>query len=167
MLRSTRQVLCVCLMLACGGQTEDLQTPPAVLLTAGESQEDTVERHLIGLTRQLAEALAAPDSSALGPLLAGHFRAIDIRPSERNRESPTPPVEYSYLEALAGRMAPVMSGEPDVFRVFSSGSGTSVYAFTGDDAARVRWQQEAEGWRATHLLLMTAATGRRNMDAHP
>jgi hypothetical protein len=167
MLRNTWAAACVCLMLACGGQTEDQETPPPVLLTAGEPEPDTVERHLIGLTRQLAEALAAPDSSALGPLLAGHFRAIDIRPPERNPEPPTAPVQYSYLEALAGRMAPIMSAEPDVFRAFSSGTEVNVYAFAGDDAVRARWKQEPEGWRATHLLLMTAATGRRNMNAHP
>ena len=167
MLRNSWRAAWLCLVLACGAQTEDAQTPSTLLLAAGEPEQGSVEHHLIGLTRLLAEALAAPDSSALGPLLAGHFRAIDIRAPERNPGSHTPPAEYSYLEALAGRMAPALAEEPDVFRVFSSGIEASVFAFAGDDAVRVRWQQEAEGWRATYLLLMTAATGRRNLDAHP
>ena len=167
MLRNSWLTACSCVVLACGGTAEDAQAPPAVLLTAGEVEQDTVERHLISLTRDVTDALAAPDSLALGPLLAGHFRAMDIRPPERSPESPKPPVEYSYLEALAGRMASTVSVEPDVFQVFSSGAEADVYAFSGDDAVRVRWKQEAEGWRATHLLLMTATTGRKNMNAHP
>ena len=167
MRRNSWWIWALCLMLGCGPQTEEAQTPPSVLLSAGEAEQDTVARRLISLTRQLGEGLGAPDSSTLGQLLAAHFRAIDIRQPERNPESSTPPAEYSYLEALAGRMAPVLSGEPDVFRVFSSGTSADVYAFAGDDAARVRWEHEAAGWRATHILIMTAATGRKNMNERP
>jgi hypothetical protein len=111
------------------------------LLPSGDvTQEDPREAELIALTRDLAAALASPDSAALGNLLAGHFRVTDIRPRALDTSSPgrgNVPLEYSYLDALAGRVEAVPT-VVEQFRVFGSEAGASVYGIGGEDGLRAR-----------------------------